>query len=129
MNAMQVWAEAWQQAKIEEVSATIRRRAVEDKMLEAMQLDEAGEDTTTVKPADGIEVKIVRRIDRKVDADKLQEIAIEHGLMDHLSSLFRWKPEINAAAWKQADPAIVRPLADAITAKPGRPSFKITIAN
>lgn len=129
MNAMQVWAEAWQQAKMEETAATIRRRAVEDKMLEAMQLDEVGEDTTTVKPADGIEVKIIRRIDRKVDADKLQEIAIEHGLMDHLSSLFRWKPEINATAWKQADPAIVRPLADAITAKPGRPSFKITIAN
>lgn len=129
MNAMQVWAEAWQQAKMEETAATIRRRAVEDKMLEAMQMDQSGEDTTTVKPADGIEVKIVRRIDRKVDADKLQEIAIEHGLMDHLSSLFRWKPEINATAWKQADPAIVRPLADAITAKPGRPSFKITIAN
>lgn len=129
MNAMQVWAEAWQQAKMEETAATIRRRAVEDKMLEAMQLDEVGEDTTTVKPADGIEVKIMRRIDRKVDAEKLQEIAIEHGLMDHLSSLFRWKPEINATAWKQADPAIVRPLADAITAKPGRPSFKITIAN
>ena len=129
MNAMQVWAEAWQQAKMEETAATIRRRAVEDKMIEAMQLDEVGEDTTTVKPADGIEVKIMRRIDRKVDADKLQEIAIEHGLMDHLSSLFRWKPEINATAWKQADPAIVRPLADAITAKPGRPSFKITIAN
>ena len=129
MNAMQVWAEAWQQAKMEETAATIRRRAVEDKMLEAMQIDQSGEDTTTVKPADGIEVKIVRRIDRKVDADKLQEIAIEHGLMDHLSSLFRWKPEINATAWKQADPAIVRPLADAITAKPGRPSFKITIAN
>ena len=129
MNAMQVWAEAWQQAKMEETAATIRRRAVEDKMIEAMQLDEVGEDTTTVKPADGIEVKIMRRIDRKVDAEKLQEIAIEHGLMDHLSSLFRWKPEINATAWKQADPAIVRPLADAITAKPGRPSFKITIAN
>jgi hypothetical protein len=129
MNAMQVWAEAWQQAKMEETAATIRRRAVEDKMLEAMQMDQSGEDTTTVKPADGIEVKIIRRIDRKVDADKLQEIAIEHGLMDHLSSLFRWKPEINATAWKQADPAIVRPLADAITAKPGRPSFKITIAN
>ena len=129
MNAMQVWAEAWQQAKMEETAATIRRRAVEDKMLEAMQLDEAGEDTTTVQPASGIVVKIVRRIDRKVDAEKLQEIAIEHGLMDHLSSLFRWKPEINATAWKQADPAITRPLADAITAKPGRPSFKITIAN
>ena len=127
MNAMQVWAEAWQQAKMEETAATIRRRAVEDKMLEAMQLDDAGEDTTTVKASHNIEVKIVRRIDRKVDADRLQELAIEHGLTDQLSSLFRWKPEINMTAWKQASPEIVRPLADAITAKPGRPSFKVTI--
>ena len=127
MNAMQVWAEAWQQAKMEETAATIRRRAVEDKMLEAMQLDDAGEDATTVKASHNIEVKIVRRIDRKVDADRLQELAIEHGLTDQLSSLFRWKPELNLSAWKGADPAIVRPLADAITAKPGRPSFKVTI--
>lgn len=127
MNAMQVWAETWQQAKAEEAAATARRRAVEDKMLEAMQLDEAGEDTTTVKASSNIEIKIVRRIDRKVDADRLQELAIEHGLTDQLSSLFRWKPEINMTAWKQASPEIVRPLADAITAKPGRPSFKVTI--
>lgn len=127
MNAMQVWAEAWQQAKMEETAATIRRRAVEDKMLEAMQLDQAGEDTTTVKASSNIEVKIIRRIDRKIDADRLQELAIEHGLTDQLSSLFRWKPELNLSAWKAADPAIVRPLADAITAKPGRPSFKVTI--
>lgn len=127
MNAMQVWSEAWQQAKADEAAATARRRAVEDKIVEAMDLDVAEDATTTIDVSDSIKIKIACRIDRKVDADKLQEIAIEHGLMDHLSSLFRWKPEINATAWKQADPAIVRPLADAITAKPGRPSFKITI--
>jgi hypothetical protein len=31
------------------------------------------------------------------------------------------------AAWKAADESITRPLAAAITAKPGRPSFAITI--
>lgn len=129
MNAMQVWAEAWHQAKAEETAATIRRRAVEDKMLEAMELDVAGEDTTTVKASSSIEIKIVRRIDRKVDAERLQEIAAEAGLTAHLGDLFRWKPELNMAAWKAADESITRPLADAITAKPGRPSFKITIAN
>lgn len=127
MNAMQVWAEAWQQAKMEETAATIRRRAVEDKMLEAMELDVAGEDTTTVKASSSIEIKIIRRIDRKVDAERLQEIAAEAGLTAHLGDLFRWKPELNMAAWKAADESITRPLADAITAKPGRPSFKITI--
>lgn len=84
-------------------------------------------DGTTGFEAGQYALKITGRIDRKVDADKLQALAIEHGLTDQLSSLFRWKPEINMTAWKQASPEIVRPLADAITAKPGRPSFKVTI--
>lgn len=119
---------AWLIAKQTETDATINRREIEDQLAQLASVRADLDGTETVE-AGQYTVKIVGRIDRKVDADKLQEIAIEHGLMDHLSSLFRWKPEINATAWKQADPAIVRPLSDAITAKPGRPSFKITIAN
>ena len=119
---------SWLIAKQAEADAIANRRFIEDQLASIANVS-ADLDGTETLEAGQYTVKIVSRIDRKVDADKLQEIAIEHGLMDHLSSLFRWKPEINAAAWKQADPAIVRPLADAITAKPGRPSFKITIAN
>lgn len=125
MNAMQVWSDAWLQAKQDEADAIARRRACEDKMVEAIELNVAGEGTTTVQP-DGFTIKIISRIDRKVDAEKVQELAAEHGLTDHLSSLFRWKPEVNMAAWKSADESITRPLAEAITAKPGRPSFTIT---
>lgn len=71
-------------------------------------------------------MKVTCRIDRKVDADMVQELAAEHGLSEHLASLFRWKPELNMSAWKAADESITRPLAGAITAKPGRPSFTIT---
>ena len=117
---------SWLIAKQAEADAIANRRFIEDQLASIANVS-ADLDGTETLEAGQYTVKIVGRIDRKVDADKLQEIAIEHGLMDHLSSLFRWKPEINAAAWKQADPAIVRPLADAITAKPGRPSFKITI--
>ena len=119
---------AWLIAKHAEADAIANRRAIEDQLTQLANVRSDLDGTETVESGQ-YTVKIVGRIDRKVDADKLQEIAIEHGLTDHLSSLFRWKPEINATAWKQADPAIVRPLADAITAKPGRPSFKITIAN
>ena len=119
---------SWLIAKQAEADAIANRRSIEDQLAKLANVS-ADLDGTETLEAGQYTVKIVGRIDRKVDADKLQEIAIEHGLMDHLSSLFRWKPEINATAWKQADPAIVRPLADAITAKPGRPSFKITIAN
>jgi hypothetical protein len=117
---------SWLIAKQAEADAIANRRSIEDQLAQLINVS-ADIDGTETLEAGQYTVKIVGRIDRKVDADKLQEIAIEHGLMDHLSSLFRWKPEINATAWKQADPAIVRPLADAITAKPGRPSFKITI--
>ena len=54
------------------------------------------------------------------------ELAAEAGLSDQLAHLFRWKPELNMSAWKAADESITTPLAGAITAKPGRPSFSIT---
>jgi hypothetical protein len=63
---------------------------------------------------------------RKVDTDKLQEVALANGIFDHLQSLFRWKAEINASQWKIADASITEPLTEAITTKPGRPAFQIT---
>jgi hypothetical protein len=116
----------WLRWKTIEEQAVVERRKVEDAMVKMLALPEAFENTETAEPT-GFVVKIQGRIDRKVDSAKLQEIAAECGLIDHLPNLFRWKPEINMTAWKQADEAITRPLAGAITAKPGRPSFKITV--
>lgn len=116
----------WMRWKSIEEEAVIERRAIEDLMVKMIGLPEAFENTETAEPT-GFVVKIQGRIDRKVDSTKLQELAAEAGLSDHLTNLFRWKPEINLTAWKQADEAITRPLAGAITAKPGRPSFKITV--
>jgi hypothetical protein len=81
----------------------------------------------TVKHAiDGYVIKTEGRINRKVDAEKLQVLAAEAGLSEHLSSLFRWKPEINAKAWGAAADAVTQPLLGAITSTPGRPTFSIT---
>ena len=115
----------WLAAKQAEADATADRRKIEDRIKSLAGVSENMEGTETVDP-DRFVIKIVGRIDRKVDSDKLQELAAEHGLTDHLSSLFRWKPEINMALWKAADEAITKPLAPAITAKAGRPSFTIT---
>ena len=117
-------AAMWLAAKEAEKEATEDRRRIEDHIKSLVGVAETLEGTEVVDP-DRYTIKIVGRIDRKVDSDKLQEIAAEYGLTDHLSSLFRWKPEINMAAWKAADEAITKPLAAAITAKPGRPSFTI----
>ena len=115
----------WLIAKQAEKDAVDDRRKIEDRIKSLVGVAENLEGTETVDP-DQFTIKIVGRIDRKVDSDKLQELAAEHGLTDHLSSLFRWKPDLNMAAWKAADESITKPLAAAITAKPGRASFTIT---
>lgn len=118
-------SEQWLAAKQAEAEAIAKRRDIEDRIKSVAGISEILEGTGVLFP-DHYTIKITGRIDRKVDSDKLQELAAEYGLTDHLSSLFRWKPEINMTAWKAADEAITKPLAAAITAKPGRPSFSIT---
>jgi hypothetical protein len=124
-NDMNELAEMWLAAKQAEKNATEDRRDIEDHIKKLARVADALEGTETVEPG-RYEIKIAGRIDRKVDADKVQELAAEFGLTDHLATLFRWKPELNMSAWKAADESITRPLAGAITAKPGRPSFNVT---
>ena len=125
MNQLSVLAASWLDAKAAEAVAQARRREIEDKMKSLIGVPDSLEGTETAKP-DGYVVKVTGRINRKVNADRLQEIAIECGLSDHLSSLFRWKPEINMSIWKETDRAITTPLLGAITSEPGRPTFSIT---
>jgi hypothetical protein len=123
-NDMNELATMWLAAKKQEEDATTDRRDIEDHLKKLANIAEDHEGTETVEPG-RFEIKIVGRIDRKVDGDKVQELAAEFGLTEHLAKLFRWKPEINMAIWKASDESITKPLAAAITAKPGRPSFKI----
>lgn len=122
-------SDAWLQAKEAERMAVEARRAVEDELIKAFRISEQMEGTFNAKTQNGHQIKIVGRLSRKVDADKVQELAVEHGLTDHLSSLFRWKPEINATAWKATSPEITVLLADAVTVTASRPSFSITLEN
>ena len=114
----------WLQAKDAERAATATRREIEDRLIGDLNLPEHGEGSQTVD-GEGYRVKVTYRMNRTIDGDALQEIAAENGLTGHLGSLFRWKPDINAKAWKEASDDITRPLLDAITTKPGRPSFAI----
>lgn len=119
-------ADKWLAAKEAERAAIELRRAIEDHLTMRFEIAADLDGTKNVKKA-GYTFKVVGRLNRKIDADLLQEVAAEHGLSDHLSSLFRWKPEIDMKTWKAADASITGPLAAAITVQPGRPSFTITI--
>ena len=123
---LDTYARQWLEAKQAERISIERRRDAEDKLLSLIGSSENLDGTETVKTDTGYKLKIVGRMHRKVDGDRVQEIAAEEGLTEHLPSLFRWKPEINMAAWKNADESITTPLLGGITTTPGRASFTIT---
>ncbi|CAB4161215.1 hypothetical protein UFOVP764_38 [uncultured Caudovirales phage] len=125
MRTMREIAAEWAAEKEVERMAVEHRRRLEDEMVQVLSLV-PDLDSTVSKEVDGYVIKITGRIDRKVDADKIQELAAQHGLESHLSTICRWKPELNLTVWKATDPSITKLLAPAITAKPGRPSFSIT---
>jgi hypothetical protein len=116
----------WCDAKADEAIAVARRRTIEDRLVELLEIPETKEGTTSSTTEQGYQIKVVGRMNRKVDADRLQELAIAAGLTEHLPSLFRWSADVNAAAWKAAAQTITAPLTGAITTTPGRPSFTIT---
>lgn len=122
-------SEAWLQAKEAERLAVETRRSVENQLIQEFDISEQMEGTFNAKTNTGHQIKIVGRLSRKVDAEKVQELAAEHGLTEHLGNLFRWKPEINMTAWKATAPEITVLLADAVTVTASRPSFSITLEN
>ena len=124
MRPMREIAAEWAAEKEVERQAVENRRRLEDEMVKIMNVV-PNLDGTITNEFDGYVIKITGRVDRKVDADKIQELAAQHGLESHLSTLCRWKPELNITIWKNTDPKITALLAPAITAKPGRPSFLI----
>ena len=115
----------WLDAKKLEAAAVAERRELEDQMAVQFAIPK-DLDGTMKREIDGYVIKMEGRINKKIDADKLQMLAAEAGISEHLSSLFRWKPEINAKAWGAAADAVTQPLLGAITSTPGRPTFTIT---
>ena len=115
----------WLDAKKLEVAAVAERRELEDLISKELAVPK-DLDSTLHCEAEGYKIKLEGRINKKIDADKLQVLAAEAGLSEHLSSLFRWKPEINAKVWNAAADAVTGPLLGAITSTTGRPTFTIT---
>jgi hypothetical protein len=114
----------WLDAKKMEALAVAERRELEDLM--AVQFAVPKDlDGTIKQELDGYIIKMEGRINKKIDADKLQLLAAEAGLSEHLSALFRWRPELNTVQWKSCSEEIKQVLSGAITSTPGRPTFTI----
>jgi hypothetical protein len=96
----------WIDAKAAEKNAVEQRRSIEDQLFN--NFSKHNFEGTIIINDDGYNMKIVERLTNKVDGDRLQELATEAGLTEHLGSLFRWTPTINMAVWKAADSSITR---------------------
>ena len=126
-NQLSSLSQLWLNLKEAEKSAVDARRDVENELLSLLGIAENHDGTVTSDTDEGYSIKVQCGITRKIDSDLLQELAKENGLTEHLSTLFRWKPEINSAIWKATSKDITKPLLDAITSKPAKPSFSITV--
>ena len=115
--------EQWSILKEQELTAQKKRREVEDEITAQLTLKEGVNKLQEGK----YKCEITQRLVYDIDSDKLQELAHESGLTEHLSSLFRWKPDINLKAWKASAENITKPLLGAITTKLGRPTFAVKI--
>lgn len=113
----------WQEEKAAEKASAERRREIEDLVLAELKVKEGETGTRTEKLPSGRRLKISFRVSKEVSYEKLRELSHEAGLDEHLDTLFRWKAEVKAKPWKDADASITSALAGAITEKPGRPSF------
>lgn len=114
----------WMEAKERERIAVEERRAIEDQLVKEWNIPECFEGT--LNRAEGeYRIKVQGRQTRKVDAQMIIDISAEYGLDADLGRLVRWTPEINMAAWRQANDEVVRLFSQAVTTKPGRPSFQI----
>ena len=84
MSDLKTLSAEWLVSKYAEEKATTDRRKIEDQMVKLLAIPPDFESTETAEP-EGFVVKVSGRIDRKVDSEKLQELAAEAGLSDHLA--------------------------------------------
>jgi hypothetical protein len=126
METLEQLVETWTQCKKAEQMSVETRRKIEDRISEMLEINPNKEETVNLGVS-GYKVKIVSRLSRKVDSDLLQEVAAEHGMEALLSSMFRWKADVDVKSWKSATPEVQNVLSKAITTTAGRPSFSVTI--
>ena len=118
-------AAEWIEAKAAEREAVERRRVLEDHIASLLGVSQTLEGTETTVTDNGHRIKLVGRMGRKIDRHMAEDIAAEYGLEAQLDKLFRWKPEINASAWKEASDNVRRPFLKSVTTTPSRVSFNV----
>ena len=116
-------SQEWLEAKHAEVQALEKRREIEEEILSMIQTRDEG---TTSETMGSLKLSITFKMDRKVDANGVQEAW--NMLPPLVQEAFIWKPDLvlrHARAIESANPEAYKILAQFITVKPARPSVKV----
>ncbi len=118
-------ARRWGKLKKLETKLKNERAVIEDTILSNFKFDGKKSKNDISGPLFPYVITVSNSETVKIDGDLLQELANIHGLENELTRLFRWKPELEKAAWKTAPSDVKEKLSPAISTKTGRPSFKV----
>jgi hypothetical protein len=117
-------ASLWLHLKATEQTLTNVRRASEDALSLIFPAQDVEGTEDHVVP--GFSVKIVHKVTRTVDPEKLTELSEEYEIDDEIARLFRFKPELNLAVFRAEAEDMQELFNNVITTKQARPSFTIT---
>lgn len=111
-------------AKQQENEAKERRVALEAELSQAVGLKDNWEGSMT-KTVGEYKVELTRKMDYKIDAQKLIEQARVNNMLPMLETCFRRKYEIAKKGWKAADEKVRLAFAPALTVTPRKASFTV----
>lgn len=117
-------AALWLHVKDIESNTINVRRALEDSLHLIFPATEL--EGTEDHELEGYAVKIVHKVTRTVDPEKLTELSEEYEIDDEIARLFRFKPELNLAVFRAEDEEMQDLFNKVITTKQARPSVTIT---
>ena len=106
-------------AKREEDKVKARRTALELEFASAIGVSDQWEGSKT-NDFDEYKVTVSRKMNDKIDAVKLREVAALHNLESALSTAFSWKPELSKKGWDSLSEEARNHLSAAITKTPGK---------
>lgn len=112
------------EAKLAEQVAKEYRLGLEAQLAEKLGVPKDWEGTQT-RPVGEFRVKLSRKMNVKIDANRLREQARVNNILPMVDLLFRWKPELNKEKWNMADEKVKLAFAPAIEVTPGKASFSI----
>jgi len=118
--------ESWLIAKENERHAIEERRRIEDEMTANPYIYQPMLTGTKTTAIGGHEIKVITRINQKINSEMLYEIAAVNGIDVRNSRLFRWTPAINKRIWGSASHDETSIFAEAITDTPARVTYQIT---